>query len=511
MDKQINLTFRINSRIQYFNLIIYELYCLNMKTALISIMLLIAINSLYPQKSFTLEECINFATKNSPSAIIAKSNFNKKKLNYSAYNSSLLPQLSFRGSIPGLNRSINETPQPDGTKLYIPQSQLYSSAALTMSQVLPFSGTQIYLSSGLTRFDVIENNGYSLWRASPLNISITQPIFTYNNAKWNKEIQDLNAIKFTAEYAEEMEMVSILITQKFFDLYIAQMNVKNAEFNVANGDTLLKLSQGRFSVGKIAENDLLQSELALLNAQNELEYAKLDFKRALEDLKLEMGYHSDSEIEIIPPLSFPQIKINTDIAIKEALENRPKLTELKLQKLEADSYLARVKSDNSFNATIGASFGYNQSAGEINSAYKSLLDQESFDISIQIPIYQFGKGSQEIESALENQRSVNQALDKNLKNFELDVKYQALKFDLLQNQLILATKADTIASKRFDVAKNRYIIGKIDLNSLFIAQNEKDNAFRNFIQTMRNYWLAYFELRRITLFDFEQNRKILYN
>ncbi len=482
-----------------------------MKPTLISLIFILAINSLYPQKSFTLEECISYATKNSPSAIIAISNFNKKKLNYSAYNASLLPQISFLGSIPGLNRAINETPQPDGTKLYIPQSQLYSSAALTMSQVIPFSGTQFYISSGLTRFDVTENNEYSLWRATPLNISVSQPIFTYNSLKWNKEIQDLSSIKFTAEFAEEMEMVSILITQKFFDLYIAQMNVKNAEFNVANGDTLLQLSKGRYSVGKIAENDLLQSELGLLNAQNELEYAKLDFKRALEELKLEMGFNSDTEIEITPPASFPQIKIITDTAIKEALENRPKLTELKLQKLEADSYLAKVKSDNSFNATIGASFGYNQSAGEINSAYKSLLDQETFDISIQIPIYQFGKGTQEIESALENQRSVNQSLDKQLKNFELDVKYQALKFDLLQNQLILASKADTIAAKRFDVAKNRYIIGKIELNSLFIAQNEKDNAFKNYIQTMRNYWVAYFELRRITLFDFEKNRKILYN
>ena len=480
-----------------------------MKRSLVFLIMLLIFEESYSQTKFTLEDCISYAINNSPSAVIAKSNYNKKLLNYSAYKSGLYPQLYLRGSIPGLNRSIDEISQPDGTKLFLPQSQLYSSASLSLSQIIPFSGTQINIASGLTRFDVLENSEYSIWRATPFFISVTQPIFTYNSYKRTNEIQDLSAIKYTAEYAEEVENISITITQKFFDLYIAQMNVKNSEFNVANGDTLYRLSEGRYSVGKIAENDLLQSELALLNAKNELEYAKLDYKRASEELKIEMGMSLSSDIEILPPNSVPFIKINTDVAVKEAMDNRPKLTDLKLQKLEAENTLERVKSENSFNASIGASFGYNQSAGELNSAYQNFLNQERFDISLSIPLYSFGKGSQEIESAMENKRSVEQSIEKQMKNFEIDVKYQALKFDLLQNQVILAAKADTIASKRFDVAKNRYIIGKIDLNSLFIAENEKDNAFRNYIQTLKNYWIAYFDLRKATLYDFEKNKKII--
>lgn len=65
-----------------------------------------------------------------------------------------------------------------------------------------------------------------------------------------------------------------------------------------------------------------------------------------------------------------------------------------------------------------------------------------------------------------------------------------------------------MASKRFEVAKNRYVIGRIGIDNLYIAQTEKDQALQQYVQSLRGYWLAYYRLRRATLYDFALGRAL---
>jgi outer membrane protein TolC len=72
----------------------------------------------------------------------------------------------------------------------------------------------------------------------------------------------------------------------------------------------------------------------------------------------------------------------------------------------------------------------------------------------------------------------------------------------------LTAKSDTVAAKRFEVAYNRYVIGRIAIDNLYVAQTEKDQALTQFVQALRGYWLAYYRLRLATLYDFEAGRAI---
>jgi outer membrane protein len=74
--------------------------------------------------------------------------------------------------------------------------------------------------------------------------------------------------------------------------------------------------------------------------------------------------------------------------------------------------------------------------------------------------------------------------------------------------VLISAKADTVATKRFDVAKNRYVIGKIGISDLYIAQSEKDAALQAYVQALRGYWSAYYRLRRVTLYDFAEKHEI---
>jgi outer membrane protein TolC len=462
------------------------------------------------QKQMTLSDCIRFAQLNSPIAKVSKNLYESRKLHYKAFTADLLPQLSMQGSIPGMSRSILPVVQPDGSTLFKTQSQLFSIASLNLSQKIPWTNTYLNFSSGINRIDFLGDPKTQVWSTSPIQVSLTQPLFQFNTMAMDSKIEDLKDDMSQRQYAEDMEDLAITITQKFFDLFILQMNVKNAELNVAINDTLYKLSINRFKVGKIAENDLLQSELQLLNTKNQLESSRLDLRRSLEDLIMAIGMEKTDSLIIEPPIAIPNITIEPELAIRLATQNRSDFVNYDILELQSQRDIESAKSNNRFNANINASYGVNKSASQLPVAYKELLDQETFNITFSIPLFQWGKGSAQVESAISAERSTKTNIENKKRSFELDLKYEALSFNQLQQQLKTSAKADTIAQRRFDVAKNRYIIGKIDLTAFFIAQSEKDNAFTSFIQMQKNFWIAYYRLRRLTLYDFEKRQNIYY-
>lgn len=89
-------------------------------------------------------------------------------------------------------------------------------------------------------------------------------------------------------------------------------------------------------------------------------------------------------------------------------------------------------------------------------------------------------------------------------NLFLDVE----QFNLQKNQVAIAAKSDTVAMKRYEVTKQRFLIGKIAVLDLNDADTRKDQNRRAYVQALQNYWNYFYNIRNLTLFDFI-NRKPL--
>lgn len=74
-----------------------------------------------------------------------------------------------------------------------------------------------------------------------------------------------------------------------------------------------------------------------------------------------------------------------------------------------------------------------------------------------------------------------------------------------QDILAIVAKADTVAQMGYDVTKQRFMIDKVDIIKLNSARNALDAARRNYISSIAQFWSSYFNLRRLTLYDFESN------
>ncbi len=456
----------------------------------------------------SLEDAIQSAQIQSPITRSTKLDMIAARWDYQAFQASLKPQISMNANIPGFSRSITEISQDDGSSLFRTQSRAFSDIGLNIQQQIPLTGGSVFFSSSINslfNFEPIDNR---LWQTNPLLITLIQPIFQINTIKWDKQQEALRYQLAEISYLAALEDISINITQIYFDALTAQTNRDRAQLNVSNNDTIYRISEGRFSVGNIAENELLQSELSLMSARSELEQATLDYEQAVRQLRIELGLERDLPIRLVLPNNLPDSEIDVDLAIEEAMRNGEFTASARLQRFNANRNVAVAKNANNFQADLRATFGLNQSAENLSDAFNNQLDRQFFSVGIDVPIFNWGRAKAENNAAIARQESLNESLELAQQNFENDVYFQVMSIRQLDRQLEISAKSEDIALRRYDISRNRYLIGKISIQDLFIAQQEKDNAQQRYISDLRRFWTAWLGLRRITLYDFEKQEPL---
>jgi len=68
-----------------------------------------------------------------------------------------------------------------------------------------------------------------------------------------------------------------------------KISLEIAQKNLANNDTIYKIGQGRYNLGRIAENELLDLELNVMNSRQQVAQALLDLETSGLRLKTFVG------------------------------------------------------------------------------------------------------------------------------------------------------------------------------------------------------------------------------
>ena len=455
-------------------------------------------------RSLTLKESIEIAKDNSPLSRAATFSLIASKWRYKSFRADLLPGFALSGDAPNFSNQIFANVQDDGTVVFSRRTQSEASINFSASQNILPTGGNLSLSTGITRLGIFNGENTYAWQSTPLIASYTQPLFQFNNLKWRNKIEPLRFKIAEKQFVEDLEDLSFTVTQSFFDVLISKINVEIAEFNVTVNDSIYNISKGRYEVGSLAENDLL----AYRNAETSLTNAKLNYQRAEENFKALLGIDNDVTLEVKAPNTAPDINLDFDKALELALENNSQSLQFRLDEIQANQAYDQAKKNAGFTATLRADYGLNQTSTEFEDLYTNPDNRQFFNVRFQIPIFNWGKNIAQIKSARNQQLATANSIEYQRLQFELSVRSTVREFELLKGQVELAEISDNIAERRYDVSKNRYLIGKIDITNLFIAQNEKDSARRNYIQALRNYWSGYYNLRRLTLYDFAKDQPI---
>lgn len=467
------------------------------------------------QEKLTLEDVIERAKAISPRAKQAETRKENRYWQYRLFKSDYNPQLVLSGNLPGINRDFSGITQPDGTVIFRRRRNSNSGLNLGLTQPITLTGGEVSINTGINRFTATtqpdplseETSFFKNWSSNIFNITIRQPIFGFNDLRWDKKIEPLRYEESKKGFVEEMEFISRSAVEFYFNYLDAQVSLEVATFNLANNDTIYNIEKGRYNIGTTSKDKLLTVELQLLRSRQAVASANLALQTSRLDLNSFIGLSNES-FTLNLSQNVPEFDIDVNEALRYARANRSDYVQFERRRIEADREVARAKG-NRFRTDLVASFGQNGANDTFDGSYQDPTGRQTVNLSLNVPILTWGRNEARLKTAMANKQLTDYTIAQDEQNFDQEIITLVNRIAVLRIQLDIAEKSDEVAQERYMVAQNRYLIGKIDITNLNIALEQKDSAKRSYVKALREIWTAYYDLRRLTLYDFANN-EILY-
>jgi outer membrane protein TolC len=474
----------------------------------LSLLGLLQLSAAAQAPALTLAEVVAQAVNHSATGQQAVTTRETSYWAWRGYQANYRPQLGLQGTLPNFSRVITPVVQPDGTTSFESVRINNSDLGLTLSQNLGLTGGQVYLGSVVQRFDDF-NGGLRRYNNQPFTIGITQPLGQFNGLLWSRRIEPLRYQESQRQFVEERETIAQRVTELYFDVLLQQVNADVARQNAQATAELLRIGQERFRLGRLSQSDLLQLELNVLDARQAQTQAQLDAQNAAVDLQAYTGLPGTEAPALAVPAPAPQPAVLPALALEQARQNRSTTLTFRRRLLLAERDVAQAHGTTGFQAALTANLGYVNQAENLGSTYLNLQNQQQVRLAFSVPLMDWGRRQAIIKTAELNRDQTQRTVTQEERSFEQTVVTQASQVAALSEQLRLAGRADSLAQRRYDIARATYLLGRISLTDLTLASVAKDGAKRGYIFALRACWVAFYRLRALTLYDFEQQTPLL--
>jgi len=455
-----------------------------------------------------LEEAIAIAQDSSLRAFIEKNEYLSDYWDFRTYQADYLPTLRLEASPFNYERAVREEYNSQEEEYqFIQNESLNSYANLSLTQNIPFTGGRVYIDSDLGRIQNI--GGKTEYSSTPIRIGLRQALFDFNDFKWEKKTEPVEFERSKKEFFQSSQEIANNTVNYFFDLLFAQIELKIAQNDFSNADTLYRDGLQRQKNGNISLEDIYSLELSLMDASSDLERAETNLRRSQTRLLSFLRMDKNIDVELIPPDRIYPIDIDEQLAIEIARKNNPDILDMELDRLYAERSVEQAKKSR-YSADLSVSMGLNKTTDDnrIRTVYQNLENQQRVEVSMNIPIIDWGLSKKRYKLAQSNQEVVLARMEQEEIDFNENVRITVEEFNMQKNLVIRAAKADTLAQMMYDVTQRRYMDGEVDIIKLNSAQNRKNSAREDYFERLEEYWEYYYEIREMTLYDFVRNSEL---
>lgn len=440
---------------------------------------------------------------------ILKSDSLIARYNDKIFRIKVLPKLNLSATLPNFNNSIAPVTLSDGSEKYI--DRFYSSAnvGVSISQLVPFTGGTLSLSSTLNRLDNFNpdrNQSYSL---TLLNFSYNQKISGYNQYKWEKKLhviqRDINIIK----QLQQREIIKEKSIRLFFDLYEEQRRLELNQFILNLAEFVYERSKKLYEGKQISEIDLIESEIEYHKAQNNNNTIAID--QARQNLKNYLNIRNEGDVlvaycpSVLNEYKFDfifqhvidrAIEFTTDVSRKfEKTQNEQKMKEL------------AQESKPSISLSIGG--GVNSQANSLASIMDAKANRMNIMLSFSIPILNWGANKTNKLIFRENIRKSDLEYEnsrlESLSNFYRDLAY----IHVLRASISEDKDLNELLRKKIELLKTNVQYGKIDITKIIQAERQLVQNEIKYITSIRNLYLLIYKFRAVSLLDIRDNSSVV--
>jgi outer membrane protein len=463
----------------------------------------------YSQQGLTLEQALSIAESNSPTMKKTRLNLIRNQENLNAQNASLKSQFSLLLTPLSYNQSrifsdlISDYNTVKKTQTYgtftIMQPIVWTDATLSLTNTFGYL-------DNYSEFATQQKKGFS----NDLAIRFDQPLFTYNRTKLQLKELQLALENAQLNYAIQLLALEKQVTQAFYYVYQQQQSLDIANQAYQNMQKSHEVSKNKVDAGISAREEMFQAELNLATTRSDFENKQVSLETAKDDFKLLIGISLYDDILVIPNISVDTVAIDISFAIDQGLNSRMELRQRKISIETSQFDLIQTKAQNEFKGSLGLSVGLFGDNEKLRNVYdkESLTDNEEVRLTLEIPLWDWGKRKSMIKASEANIETANINLEEERNIIILDIRKVYRNLQNLQNQITIARQSVTNAQLTYDLNLEKYKNGDLTGMDLNIYQNQLSEKQLSYTNSLISYKLELLNLKIQTLFDFEKKEAV---
>jgi outer membrane protein len=498
-----------------------------MKTKMILLILFFLINSklLGQSRVLTYEEAINIALHQSYT--IKTFQHNKLAAQYSLnhFKAQFKPRLDFNMSVPSWNEMVTPIQRADGLPVYNSTGSIRYSGDLAFTYILPTGGNLALSSTSyLDRLSTtLALNDDVLKTRKAYNrfaISFNQPILTANTLRENLERAGYYHERFSNRFTRGQMDIIFEATRGFYQLYRATREVEILRERAKNTKEAYRIARIKVENGRSPEIDVLRTKVDLDRGDADLSASINSLEREKDNFKHLIGLNLDEDIQIITDLKYESFEIDLNKAIQSALENRLELNEAKLdidlQKLEVH----RAKRYSELRGNIYAYYDFtgvssieSGSNRELfDSSFNNFVDRKpnrGITLTLSYPIFDWGRGSARVQEETVNLRNNELGFENTRINIIREVRDVVRSLEDAKNRLNIYEQGQQVAQQTYEISRMQFENGNINSQELALEQDRLATSQLAYLNAFITYQFAIADLKRKTLWDFQNNNSYL--
>ncbi len=438
------------------------------KFQLLSLLLLSASIS-SAQEKLDIERTRALALENEENILIANRTVQQQEIQKKVASSYYLPSISAVGGALYQANDITETADVSiniPTGLGLPISEIQTS--------IPFN--------------------VSLKGAYLAGIQLNQAIYAGGKVRSSNKMAHIG-VEIAEENKKMQEVNTVVEADQTYWTYIAvQSKVKLAEKNLALLEDLVQRIKDSYEVGYTNQNDFLKVNVEYHKAQLDLQKARNGLELTRMALCRITGFSLDTPIETDTTLW-----VNADLLHElndSNISNRPEYQILEKQIQLADSKIKNTRAD--YLPQLGVSANYGAWGGVSINNMDLTSNGFSASAMLKIPLFNWGKGHQEIQLAELNKQIKNDEFNKNTELMLLEISQSTFTLNEAVLSINLCVENLAQASENRRICADSYELGKETISNLLIAQTQWQKAENELIEAKINFKLAETEYLRTT-------------
>ena len=463
------------------------------------------------QISMTLDDALNYSIENSPELKTALMNLRRYEFSLNAQRASLKSRFSLTLNPVSYSRNryfenrlsewyTNESFSSTGT-FSISQPIIWTGATVSLNNRFGWQNNMSSITGGVDN----DNRAFS----NDLYLSVTQPLFRYNQIKLDLKSIELDYENALINYALRRLNLENSITNQFYSVYIAQNNLEISRAELNDAEANYNIIKNKVDADLSTKDELYQAELNLATARSTLDNRIVSLENAKDDLKKILGISLDTNIEIIAQVSAQPVSVDLGKAITNALSSRLELKQREISRTELDLQMKQIKETNSFNGELSLSVGITGDNERLGDIYKTPTNNPRVALSFNIPIFDWGERKARIKAQEIAIEMHNLETDEEKKAIEIAIRKSYRNLNNLLTQISIAEKSVKNAQLTYDLNAERYRNGELTGMEMNQFQTQLSNKKMSYVSTIIDYKKELLNLKILTLYDFENDKAII--